>query len=400
MVAREGPLHNATVLDFSHVLAGPYCAMLLAGLGADVLKVESPNGDQVRNWSGPGEVPIAFHNVNRNKRSIVIDLRQPDGQRVARDLAESVDIVVENFKPGTMERYGLGYENLSQRNPRLVYGSITGFGRDGPYRDRGGYDLIAQGMAGIMSVTGYPDSPPAKAGVPVADLSAGLFALTGILAAYTEVLQTGHGQRVDVALLDSAISLTLWESAQYWITGQDPIPVGSAHRFAAPYQAFETSDGFITVAANTDNQFKSLLSVLGCSNLALDIRFISNSDRVAHREDLAALLSERLIRMSRHYAIEQLSKAGVPCGPVYKMSEVFQDEHVLSRHISASVSDADGHQVPIIQSPIRMGKGSEAIGLAPGLGEHTREILKEKLGLSFDEIAALEKTGAVQYCMN
>lgn len=371
------PLEGITVLDFSHVLAGPYCAMLLGQLGADVVKIESPAGDQIRQWSGPNDVPVAFHNLNRGKRSAVLDLQTDQGRSHARALAARADVIVENFRPGTMAKFGLGYESLSEQNARLIYASISGFGLDGPYRDRGGYDLIVQGMAGIMSVTGHPGGEPTKAGVPVVDMGAALYTLAGILAALVEVRRTGRGRRIDMALLDVALSLTLWESAQYWMTGSDPEPVGSAHRFAAPYQAFRVQDGYITVAANTDRQFQRLVEVLQVPHLVRDSRFVTNSMRVAHKHELIALLQPSFESWTQAALLAQLEHAGVPCGPIYRMSEVYADPHVVARGLVQTVEDAAGHPVPVIRTPFRFAEpGTDNRIGAPTLGQHSSEVLQ------------------------
>jgi crotonobetainyl-CoA:carnitine CoA-transferase CaiB-like acyl-CoA transferase len=295
-----GPLVGVKVLDLTQIMAGPMCTMLLADMGANVIKIERPgSGDDTRRMGSRYENGFAagFLALNRNKRSIALDLRSDEGKGVFRRMVETADIVAENFRPGVMDRLGLGYDELSQINPRLVYASISGFGGSGPYRNRGGFDLVAQGMSGLMSITGFPGGPPAKVGVPITDIGAGSFTAFGILAAYIHAQRTGQGQQVDASLLEAGIAFTVWESAEYFAIGEIPGPLGSAHRVNAPYQALRTSDGYINIGAASQPTWEQYCRAIGQDALIEDPRYKESSDRKAREEELAALLEGIMMRL-------------------------------------------------------------------------------------------------------
>ena len=310
------PLEGVTVLDCTQVMAGPFCTMLLADMGADVIKVEKPGGDDSRRMGPPfinGE-SAAFLGINRNKRSIVLDLRNEVHRSVFRRIAAQADVIAENFRPGTMERLGLGPVELCREHPELIWVSISGFGQTGPYANRPGYDLLAQGMSGMMSVTGYPDSPPVKVSIPLADLSAGLFAANGVLAAYIHRLKTGEGQVIDTSLLEAAVALTVWEAAEYWGSGAVPGPKGSAHRLVAPYQAMESADGYFNIGVANQANYERLCTALERPDLLTDARFAANPDRVRNYEALAEEIQRTTRTRTSAEWLAVFEAAGVPAG--------------------------------------------------------------------------------------
>src|SRR5262245_52085235 len=321
-------LAGLRVLDATQVMAGPFCAMLLGDLGADVVKLEPPAGDTTRTMAGGrgGESP-GYWGVNRNKRGIVVDLKDPRGRQIFRALAARADVLVESGRPGAFEDLGLGYEELHRDNPALIYASISGFGHTGPYAERGGFDLVAQGMSGLMSVTGEPGRPPAKCGVPVTDLTAGLLALQAILAAYVHRLRTGEGQHVDASLLEAGVALSVWESAQYFSGGGVPEPMGSAHRMFAPYQAVRCSDGYITLGSASTRTWELLAQAIEREDLLQRPEYAHATDRVRNRQRLAREIEEVTLTRPRAHWLALLDKEGVPCGPILDYQEVFADEH-------------------------------------------------------------------------
>ena len=394
-----GPLEGIRVLDTTQILAGPFCTMLLGDMGADVIKVEKPHGgDDTRRMGPPfvGHDAAAFLMINRNKRGIVLDLKKTEGVEVFRTLADRCDVVVENLRPGAMARLGLGYDDLKETNPALIYCSISGFGATGPYKDRAGFDLVAQGMSGMMSITGFPDSPPAKVGVPIADLNAGMYAVYGILSAYVNRLKTGEGQLVDVSLLESALGYTFWESATLFATGEVPGPVGSAHRLIAPYQAFETSDGHINIGAANQSTWERLCKAISREELVDEPRFATGADRVVRLKELAEILQETLSEETSKHWLGVLEKAGVPAGPINNMAEVYADPHVQARQMMVELEHAEHGTVKNIGIPVKL---SETPGSArtasPTLGQHTDEVLAEH-GYPPEEIARLRDAGAVR----
>jgi crotonobetainyl-CoA:carnitine CoA-transferase CaiB-like acyl-CoA transferase len=383
-----GALDGIRVLDVTQVMAGSYCGMLLADLGADVVKVERPGIGDITRWAGDGV--DAFGALNRNKRSIAVDYRHPDGAAVLRRLAADVDVFVENHRPGTLDRHGLGAEELRSANPRLVYCSISGFGAVGPRRDQGGFDLMAQGMSGIMSVTGEVGGAPCKAGVPVADLNAGVFATTGILAALVRRATTGEGQFVTTSLLESSVAYLIWEAMLYFEQGEVAEPGGSAHRLSAPYEALPTADGWITVAAHSPDAFESLCAAIGRPELVADDRFRSGRRRLANRAELAAEISAATRTATTAHWEQVLVDVGVPCGPVHRLDEVWDDPQVQATDMVVGEGRARriGHPVKLSSTPMAVRSA------VPGLGEHTRSVLLAA-GCTDVEVDALFASGAV-----
>jgi crotonobetainyl-CoA:carnitine CoA-transferase CaiB-like acyl-CoA transferase len=384
-----GPLEGLVVLDATQVMAGPFCTLFLADMGAEVIKVEKPTGDDSRRMGPPfinGE-SAAFLGINRNKRSIVLDLRREHDRDVFKRMAAQADVVAENFRPGVMARLGLGPVDLRAQHPELIYASISGFGQTGPYAARPGYDLIAQGMSGIMGVTGYPDSPPVKVSVPLADLSAGMYAANGVLAAYVHRLRTGQGQVVDAALLDSAVGLTLWEAAELWGSGNVPGPKGSAHRLVAPYQALRAADGAFNVGCANQATWERLAHALGRDDLLADPRFTDNPARTAHYRELAAALEETTATQPAAHWLALLERAGVPAGPIYAMDQVFDDPQVRAREMVVELEHPVAGLVKHLGVPVKLSATPGAVRTpAPTLGQHTAEVLT-RFGFSADEIA-------------
>ena len=387
-----GPLSGMVILDLTQILAGPMCTMVLADMGADVIKVEKPNGGDDNRRMGPPFVKdwsAGFLAANRNKRSLVIDLRQEAGRAVFMRLVEGTDAVIENFRPGVMDRLGLGYGELAGINPRLVYCSISGFGGTGPYANRGGFDLVAQGVSGLMSITGHPGMPPAKVGVPITDLTAGLFAANGVQAAYIHALKTGQGQQVDTSLMEAGIAYTVWESSVYFADGEIPGPLGSAHRVSAPYQALRTKDGYLNIGAATQPTWEQLCRAIGQEELIEDPRFRIPGDRKARESELAALLEETFLKETTDHWLEKLEQAGVVAGPIYNMEQVYQDPQVLAREMLVDIEDPDIGTIRNIGLPVKLSVTPGKIRRrAPFLGEHTTEVLLEH-GFSDDEVAEL-----------
>ena len=396
MTSAQGPLAGMVVLDLTQIMAGPVCTMLLADLGADVIKLEKPNGGDDTRRMGPPFVngwAAGFLALNRNKRSLALNLRSAEGRETFLRLLEKADVVVENFRPGVMERLGLGYDSLAQAKPGIVYCTISGFGSTGPYRDRGGFDLVAQGMSGLMSITGFPDSPPAKVGVPITDISAGFLAVNGILSAYIHALKTGQGQLVDTSLLEAGIAYTIWESSGYFANGEIPGPLGSAHRVSAPYQALRTSDGYINIGAATQNTWEQFCRAVGLERLVEDPRFQLPGDRKAREKELAALLEETLGQETTGHWLEILDQAGVVAGPILNMAQVYQDPHVQARGMLVDLEDPEIGLLSHIGVPVKLSATPGAVRKrAPALGEHTREILSE-YGFTGEEVKDLLSQG-------
>ena len=393
-----GPLAGVKVLDLTQIMAGPMCTMLLADMGANVIKVERPGaGDDTRRMGSrlTGDISGGFLALNRNKRSIALDLRAEDGKAVFRRMAETADVVAENFRPGVMDRLGLGYRALSEINPRLIYASISGFGGTGPYRSRGGFDLVAQGMSGLMSITGFPGGPPAKVGVPITDIGAGSFTAFGILAAYIHAQQTGQGQQVDGSLLEAGIAFTVWESSEYFANGEIPGPLGSAHRVNAPYQALRTSDGYINIGAASQPTWEQFCRAIGQEALIDDSRYREPNDRKVRETELAELLEEILVEHTTDYWMERLASAGVVAGPIYDMEQVYTDEQVLAREMKVTLHDDELGDLQNIGVPVKLSETPGSIrSRGPSLGQHSREILLEH-GFSDAEIEGLVAAGVV-----
>jgi crotonobetainyl-CoA:carnitine CoA-transferase CaiB-like acyl-CoA transferase len=396
-----GALSHIRVLDLSRVLAGPWATQTLADLGAEVIKVERPGaGDDTRGWGPPwvheeSGQSAYFVSTNRGKKSITLDLARPEGQEIVRRLAAKSDVVVENYKVGALERYGLDYRRLAALHPGLVYCSITGFGQTGPYRDRAGYDFLIQAMGGLMSITGEPDGEPMKVGVAITDILTGMYAATGILAALARRERSGRGQHVDLALLDVQVAMLANQAQNYLLTRQPPRRLGNAHPSIVPYRAFATSDGHIVVAVGNDGQFARLCEAAGLPQVARDARFATNSGRVRNRVELEEILGRAIAsRDSRHW-IESLEEATVPCGPINDLSQVFADPQVVHRGMEIAAPHPLSGTVPMVRSPVRLSETAARGDVpAPTLGEHTAEVLQGLLGMSDSEVAAL-RNGAV-----
>jgi len=390
-------LDGIVVLDATQVMAGPYCAMLLADMGARVIKVEPPAGDSTRSMAGArGSDSPAFNAVNRGKLGIVLDLNQDKGREVFKRLARTADILIENYRPGVMARLGLDYDTLRTDNPRLIYASISGHGQTGPSSSKGGFDLIAQGLSGLMSVTGNANEAPVKVGVPLTDLGAGLFASIGILAALHHRAASGQGQQVDTSLVDAGLALSVWEVTEYFSTGQVPGPLGSAHRMTAPYQAFKCTDGYITIGAANDRNFTKLARLLGHPEWLVDSRFSADHQRVAHRERLAALIAAETIREPRAHWIAELEQAGIPCGPILNYEDALTTPQAMAREMTVNVDHPILGPLRTLGTPIKMSSTPlNPKRRGPMLGEHTDDVLAEA-GYSSDEIEQLRYSGAVR----
>ena len=383
-VGPAAPLVGIRVLELARILAGPWAGQVLADLGAEVVKVERPDrGDDTRSWGPPfvsgakGEAGSAayFHACNRGKKSVVLDFETPEGQRKVRALAAGCDILIENFKVGGLARYGLDYESLRAVNPRLIYCSITGFGQDGPYAGRAGYDFMIQGLGGLMDLTGAADGEPQKVGVAVADIFTGLYATIGIQAALRQRDVTGKGCHIDMALLDSQVAILANQAMNYLVSGEAPRRMGNAHPNIAPYQVFPVADGYVVIAVGNDGQFARFCAVLDRPELAADARFASNAARVAHREVLAEMLAETTRHLPREVLLSSLADVGVPAGPINTVADVFADPQVIHRGLRIAV-EAGGITVPAVAGPIVIdGQRLRAAQGSPALGEHTDEIL-------------------------
>ncbi len=401
-----GPLSQVRVLDLSRVLAGPWAGQNLADLGAEVIKVERPKvGDDSRAFGPPWVKDKAgkdtkdsayFTSANRGKKSITVNISIPAGQGIVRELARASDVLIENYKYGDLARYGLGYDDLKAINPRLIYCSVTGFGQSGPYRERPGYDFMIQGMGGMMSVTGEHGGEPMRAGVPVADIITGMYASIAICAALAHRAESGKGQHLDLALLDSQIALLAYQNTNYFATGKPPSRIGNLHPNIVPYQPFHTADGEVIIACGNDNQYRKFCEAAGCLELAGDARFATNGKRVENRGELTRLLQEIFSRRSTHEWLELLEAAGVPNGPINNVAQVFEEPQVRARGVRVELEHAAAGKLPTVASPMRFSGTPVEHKLAPPLlGEHTEEILRERLGKSAAQIAALRAEGAI-----
>ena len=390
-------LEGVRVLDCSQILAGPFCSMLLADMGADVIKIEKPNGGDDTRRMGPPFIDTesaAFLAMNRNKRSIVLNFKEQSGVQAMKTLVKDADIVIENYRTGTMARLGLGYEDLKNINPGIIYCSISGFGRTGPYANRGGFDLVAQGMSGLMSITGVPDSPPVKVGVPIADMNAGMFATYGILTAYINKLRTKKGQYLEISLLEAAIAYTVWESAGYFATGDIAEPLGSSHRNSAPYQALKTKDGHINVGAPNQSNWERFANAIERSDLVTRNEFKDNASRLVNRKSLETELELTLTTKTSSKWLEVLEKSGVPAGPILNISEVWNDPQVEARNMKVTLDHPTAGKITNIGLAAKLYSTPGRITKpAPLLGEHTREILVDA-GYSKKNIEDLIDSGA------
>lgn len=393
------PLSGTRVIDVTQIMAGPFCTMLLGDMGADVIKIEKPDGgDDVRR-SGPPFIAghsAAFLNISRNKRSVVIDMKTAEGVNIVKRMVKDADVFVQNLRPGRIEGFGLGYDDLSKVNPALIYATISGYGRTGPYKDKPGFDLMAQGIGGIMSVTGHPGQPPVKVSVPITDLNAGLFTAFGILAAYVNRLKTGVGQHVDSSLMEAGVAYTMWESAIYFATGTSPGPNGSAHQISAPYQAFPTSDGYLTVGGPNQRNWRRICHAIDRLDLLEDPRFTTNTERMENRPALEETLSETFKSQKTVHWLKVLDDAGVACGPINDMAQVYADPQVIARDMMVEFEHPTAGKIRNVGIPVKFSQTPGSIRRPPPrLGEHTDEVLAE-FGYTEADVVGLKERGIVR----
>lgn len=398
----SSPLEGIKVLDLTRALSGPFCTMILGDLGADVIKVEPMDGDMMRQW-GPfdGTESVYYLTGNRNKRAIAIDFRSTEGLELIKTLAKDCDVVVENFKPGSMDAMGLNYEKLAEINPRLIYMSITGFGRDGPNADQPGFDQIAQGYSGLMSVTGSPESGPLRVGVAIGDQTTGMWAAIGVLSALAQRERTGVGHRIDTSLMASLIGLLSVQGQRYLSLGETPGLAGNNHPVVSPCGVFQTKDGPLNIAANTPNMWVTLCNILDLNELVSDIRFIDNASRAVNREELKNLIEHKLSTFDRQHWTQLFNKSGVPAGPINNLAEVFSDSQVLHCKLVEEINHPVLGPLKLVGSPIQfdLNKGNSVKRAPPLLGEHTSEILEE-FGWSHQEIEALASRNVIKILKN
>jgi len=405
----NGPLQGIRVLDLTRVLAGPWASQLLADYGAEVIKVERPGtGDDTRAWGPPWlhdshDQPTAdsayYLASNRNKRSVTIDLAHPEGAGIVRDLATKCDVVMENFKVGTMQRFGLGFAELQQCNRALILCSISAYGQTGSRAEQPGYDAMIQASGGLMSITGPPDAEggsPQKVGVAIADIMAGMYAVTAILAALVARNETGAGQHIDVPLYDTQVAWLANQNMNYLVGGESPVRLGTAHPNLVPYQAFPTADGHLMLAIGNDRQFRACATCLDCSELATDERFLSNALRILHRDELVRLMTDCFATNTTGHWLKALAECGVPAGPINTIDEVFSEPYASERAFVKTLPHAAAGEIPTVANPVRFSENPVSYRLAPPLlGEHTGEILAAELGLSEADIAALAEAGVI-----
>jgi formyl-CoA transferase/CoA:oxalate CoA-transferase len=398
MRAGMKPLDDLFVVDLSRILSGPVCTMLLADMGAKVIKIEPPpTGDDSRQWGPPfiGGISTYFLSINRNKKSLGLNLKSAEGQRILWSLIERADVVIENFRPGVLEKLGFGYSDVSKRNERLVYCSISGFGQTGPYRDRPGYDVIAQGESGVMDLTGYPDRPPVKLGASLADIVTGLYAFQGILLSLLARHRSGKGQHVDVALLDSMVSTLTYQALIYLTTGRSPKRMGTRHPSIVPYECFEAKDGFVNVAVTNQKQWVNFCNVLGFPQIATDSRFEKMEARLAHYDELKQMIDRVLMTMTRAEVIARMSEVGIPAGPVNTVGDVMEDPHLNAREMIVELTHPEYGPLRVLGIPIKLSATPGGVETAPPrFGEHNREILTD-IGYSEAEVDRLTKSGVL-----
>ncbi|HWO76527.1 MAG TPA: CoA transferase [Bacillus sp. (in: firmicutes)] len=392
------PLDGIKVIDLSRILSGPFCTMILGDFGAEVIKVESPEGDDTRGWGPPfvGEESAYFLSINRNKKSIVINLKTEEGREIFLDLVKDADVVVENFRPGTLKRLKIDYNILKSANPKIILASISGYGQTGPYSNKPGYDVIAQGMGGLTSVTGEPGQPPVKVGFSVADIGAGMWAIIGIQSALLARQHTGMGQWVDVSLLDTIISWQTYLAGNYFASGENPKPHGGAHPNIVPYQLFKSADGYFNIAVGNEGLWQKFCTAIGNPELAFYPKYKTNKERIVNRKELISYLQDLFIKKSTKDWIEIFENAGVPCGPVLTFEEIFKDPHVLARQQLIEVDHPKAGTIKMTGIPVKFSETPGSIDLHPPLlGEHTIEVLKEKLRLRKEEIVKLVDCKAI-----
>ncbi len=387
-------LEGIKVLDLSRALAGPYCTMMLADMGAEVIKLEMPGrGDDSRSYGPPfveGESAY-FMSVNRNKKSLTLNMKSERSTEIIHRLIKQSDVLVENFRPGAMERLGLGFQRVKEMNSQIIYCSISGFGQDGPYRMLSGYDQVLQGMGGIMSITGEPGGPPIKVGVAIADISGGMFAAYGIVVALYNREKTGRGQMIDVSLLDSQVAWLTYQAGAYFASGEIPQPVGSGHPVIVPYQAFKAKDVYVNIAAGNDQFWKKLCKAIGLEKLIDDPKFATNAKRVENREEIVKIISDLIITKNGEEWLKILTDAGVPCGPIYTMDKIFTDPQVLHRQMLKELDHPKVGKVKVTGVPVKLSDTPGEVETAPPiLGQHTQEILTE-LGFSDQDIKKLRQ---------
>jgi crotonobetainyl-CoA:carnitine CoA-transferase CaiB-like acyl-CoA transferase len=397
-----GPLKGLRVFDLTRVLAGPTCVQMLADLGADVVKIERPGaGDDTRGFAPPympgtNKESAYFVGVNRNKQSVTLDIAKPEGQAIARRLIAQSDVLVENFKVGALAKYGLGYEDLRQDFPRLIYCSITGFGQTGPYAPRPGYDSLIQAMGGVMSLTGEPDGLPQKVGVPVADLFSGLYGCIGILAALRHRDATGQGQQIDISMLDTHVAWLANQGMNFLATGENPARLGNQHPNIVPYQVFPTADGHIVLSIGNDPTFKRFCEAFALTHLLEDPRFATNAARVQNRQLVTDTLTPVMQGQTTTWWVDRLEALKIGCGPINKLSEVFADPHIVARGTVREMTHSSGETVKVIANPVRLSETPADYRIPPPLlGEHTDAVLHERLGLSASSIAGLREKGVI-----
>jgi formyl-CoA transferase/CoA:oxalate CoA-transferase len=393
-----GPLSGTTVIDFTRVLSGPYCTMVLADLGARVIKIEHPvRGDDTRHWGPPfvGSESAYFLSINRNKESVTLDFKKPEGRAILDRLLAGADVMVENFRPGTLEAAGLGAKTLTERFPRLICCSISGFGQTGPRREEPGYDAVMQAEGGLMSITGERDGPPYRLGVAITDIVSGLFAAQGVMAALIARNTTGRGQSIDIGMLDATTALLTYQAGAYFVTGEVPARMGNRHPTITPYESFETADGDLVIAGGNDDIWRRLCAALELDGVADDPRFRTNKDRVANRADLRPIFDRVLKTRPRAEWVERLARVGVPCGSVREISEVLADPQIAARQMVEEVEHPTIGRARVIGSPLKLSDTPSSIRTAPPtLGQHTETVLTE-LGYDRTAIANLKSSGVI-----